>query len=38
VSLSLPKPGALTDQEFSELALVRIDANTGKVVDVKVQR
>ena len=24
--------------EFKELALVRVDANTGKVVDVKVQR
>jgi hypothetical protein len=38
VSLSIPKPGAQTNQEFSELALVRIDANTGKVVSVQVQR
>jgi Peptidase propeptide and YPEB domain len=39
VSLSVPKSGARsTTQEFKELALVRVDANTGKVVDVKVQR
>jgi Peptidase propeptide and YPEB domain len=39
VSLSVPKSGARsTNQEFKELALVRVDANTGKVVDVKVQR
>jgi Peptidase propeptide and YPEB domain len=44
VSLSIPASGAVTqqavtqEQEFKELALVRVDANTGKVVDVKVQR
>jgi hypothetical protein len=39
VSLSIPKAGEPIDtQEFDELAVVRIDANTGKVVDVKVQR
>jgi hypothetical protein len=39
VSLSIPRPGAPVDtQEFKELAVVRVDANTGKVVDVKVQR
>jgi peptidase YpeB-like protein len=39
VSLSIPPKGAsLSTQEFKELAVVRIDANTGKVIDVKVQR
>jgi hypothetical protein len=39
VSLSIPRRGTTIAQEqFSELALVRVDANTGKVVDVKVQR
>ena len=39
VSLSIPRSGAVTaEQQFKELALVRVDANTGKVVDVKVQR
>jgi hypothetical protein len=39
VSLSIPENGAITpEQKFKELALVRVDANTGKVVDVKVQR
>jgi hypothetical protein len=39
VSLSIPPKGApLTTQEFRELAVVRVDANTGKVVDVQVQR
>ena len=39
VSLSVPRPGApLNTQEFKELAVVRVDANTGKVVDVRVQR
>jgi predicted small secreted protein len=39
VSLSIPESRAVTpDQTFKELALVRVDANTGKVVDVKVQR
>jgi len=39
VSLSIPRahPTSQAD-EFKELALVRVDANTGKVVDVKVQR
>jgi predicted small secreted protein len=39
VSLSIPVSGAvIAEQKFKELALVRVDANTGKVVDVKVQR
>jgi hypothetical protein len=39
VSLSIPKPGTgLDSQEFSQLAVVRVDANTGEVTDVKVQR
>ncbi|MBA3261296.1 MAG: hypothetical protein H0T69_02240 [Thermoleophilaceae bacterium] len=39
VSLSIPFPGAGPDsQRFRELALVSVDANTGKVVDLKVQR
>jgi hypothetical protein len=39
VSLSIPKPGEpVNTQLFKELAVVRVDANTGKVIDVKVQR
>jgi hypothetical protein len=39
VSLSVPRPGApLNTQVFKELAVVRVDANTGKVTDVRVQR
>jgi Peptidase propeptide and YPEB domain len=39
VSLSIPDKRAVTaEQEFKELALVRVDANTGKVVSVQVQR
>jgi hypothetical protein len=38
VSLSIPKGDSLNTQQFKELAVVRIDANTGKVIDVKVQR
>jgi hypothetical protein len=39
VSLSIPKPGEpIGTQLFKELAVVRVDANTGKVIDVKVQR
>jgi hypothetical protein len=39
VSMSIPQPGEpLSSQVFKELAVVRVDANTGKVVDVKVQR
>jgi hypothetical protein len=39
VSLSIPQPGTtIAEEKFKELALVRVDANTGKVVDVKVQR
>jgi Peptidase propeptide and YPEB domain len=38
VSLSIPVGEELDTQEFRELAVVRIDANTGKVEDVKVQR
>jgi hypothetical protein len=36
VSLSVPREG--TTQEFDELAVVRVDANTGKVQDVRMQR
>ena len=35
VSLSVPRKDRTT---FSELAVVRINANTGKVADIKVQR
>jgi uncharacterized membrane protein YkoI len=39
VSLSIKQPGTtITEEKFTELALVRVDANTGKVVDIKVQR
>jgi peptidase YpeB-like protein len=39
VSLSIPQPGEpINTQLFKELAVVRVDANTGKVIDVKVQR
>jgi hypothetical protein len=39
VSLSVPFPGEPLDtQRFKKLAVVRIDANTGKVTDVRVQR
>jgi hypothetical protein len=38
VSLSIPRGDDLNTQEFRKLALVEIDANTGKVLDVKVQR
>jgi hypothetical protein len=39
VSLSIPRPHPQSAaDEFKELAVVRVDANTGKVVDVKVQR
>jgi hypothetical protein len=37
VSLSIPI-GEIENDRFSELAVVRIDANTGKVLDVKAQR
>ncbi len=37
VSLSIPI-GEITSDRFRELAVVRIDANTGKVIDVRVQR
>jgi hypothetical protein len=36
VSLSVPREGS--DQVFDELAVVRVNANTGKVEDVRVQR
>jgi hypothetical protein len=36
VSLSIPKGDS--GQVFKKLAVVRIDANTGKVADVRVQR
>lgn len=38
VSLSIPRSEDPDTQDFRELAVVRIDANTGKVADVKVQR
>ena len=39
VSLSIRQPGTTpAEEKFKELALVRVDANTGKVIDVKVQR
>ena len=40
VSLSIARRGNrdLNAQEFAELAVVRVEANTGKVADVKVQR
>jgi len=39
VSLSIKQPGTtINEEKFKELALVRVDANTGKVVDIKVQR
>jgi hypothetical protein len=39
VSLSVPFRGAgLNAQRFKELAIVEIDANTGKVTNVRVQR
>jgi hypothetical protein len=38
VSLSIPRGKNLNTQVFKELAVVRVDANTGKVADVKVQR
>ena len=36
VSLSVPREGEA--QVFDELAVVRVDANTGKVEDVRIQR
>jgi hypothetical protein len=38
VSLSIPRSEDPDTQVFRELAVVRIEANTGKVADVKVQR
>jgi hypothetical protein len=38
VSLSIPRGDDLDAQEFAQLAVVRVDANTGKVADVKIQR
>jgi hypothetical protein len=39
VSLSVPAEGAdLNTQEFRKLAVVTIDANTGEVTEVKIQR
>jgi hypothetical protein len=35
VSLSIPREGG---RAFKELAVVRVDANSGKVADVRVQR
>jgi hypothetical protein len=36
VSLSVPREGS--EQVFDELAVVRVNANTGKVEDVRIQR
>ena len=36
VSLSVPREG--TTQVFDELAVVRVNANTGKVEEVRIQR
>ena len=38
VSMSIPKGDSVNTQVFKELAVVRIDANTGKITDVRVQR
>jgi hypothetical protein len=38
VSLSIPRSDDPDTQVFRELAVVRIEANTGKVADVKIQR
>jgi hypothetical protein len=38
VSLSIPTTKAPDAQVFKKLAVVRVDANTGKVADVRVQR
>jgi hypothetical protein len=37
VSLSVPRPGT-ERRVFDELAVVRVNANTGKVEDVRIQR
>ena len=37
VSLSVPREGTQA-QVFDELAVVRVNANTGKVEDVRIQR
>ena len=37
VSLSVPREGTEA-QVFDELAVVRVSANTGKVLDVRIQR
>ncbi len=36
--MSIANRGQAGTKEFAELAIVRVDANTGKVADVKVQR
>jgi hypothetical protein len=38
VSLSIPRGDDLDTQDFRELAIVRIDANTGKVTEVRIQQ
>jgi hypothetical protein len=39
VSLSVPRPEPEPNEpEFAELAVVRVDANTGNVTDVRIQR
>jgi hypothetical protein len=39
VSLSIPQRGTgVNTQQFAELAVVEVDANTGKVTEVRVQR
>jgi hypothetical protein len=38
VSLSIPRTNDPGEQVFDELAVVKIDANTGEVAEVKIQR
>jgi hypothetical protein len=38
VSLSVPRGDDLDTQDFRQLAVVKVDANTGKVTEVKIQR
>jgi Peptidase propeptide and YPEB domain len=38
VSLSIPRGSDPDTQVFDELAVVKIDANTGEVTEVKIQR
>jgi hypothetical protein len=38
VSLSIPRGDDLDTQDFRQLAVVKVDANTGKVAEVKIQQ